>query len=565
MNVLSHLPDFVVRPEEYKENNMRNQLKRTFKWVLLVLIFVLMATGCSGTSNESATPTMPPTSAVTEIPPTSAPTPTESTVDSPTLAPPLAPEPTPEEHDQSEHEHVLYESDFTELDERWPLVQEFDNSYIGFHEPDWYHVEVHSPYDEQLVTLKGESYEDITTEVVVFSEPSLTEPDGDFRYGLVFRRAGKQWYAFAISPKTQSWWVLKSSPTGLDVLEEGSHNSIKGLEAKDTLRLDTVGSDFYFHINDQLITQVNDEEYASGEVGFFVETFDNPKAHIHYDFLSIRDVETLEPNEILYESDFTELDERWPLVQEFDNSYYGFHEPEWYHVEVHAPNDDELVTLKGESYEDITTEVDVFAEPSLTEPEGDFRYGLVFRRVGKQWYGFVISPKTQSWWVLKSSPTGLEVLKEGEHNSIQGLGAKDTLRLDAEGSDFYFHINDQFITQVSDGDYESGEVGFFVETFDSPKAHIHYDFLSIRGVEPPQFMCDVIAQALNLRSGPSTIYNPPIANLTQGDQFEPLERTTNGLWIWVRMEGSDLSGWVANSPGFITCNVAVSDLPESQQ
>jgi len=352
---------------------MRNQLKHTFKWVLLVLIFVLMATGCSGTSNESATPTMPPTSAVTEIPPTSAPTPTESTVDSPTLAPPLAPEPTPEEHDQSEHEHVLYESDFTELDERWPLVQEFDNSY------------------------------------------------------------------------------------------------------------------------------------------------------------------------------------------------YGFHEPEWYHVEVHAPNDYELVTLKGESYEDITTEVDVFAEPSLTEPEGDFRYGLVFRRVGKQWYGFVISPKTQSWWVLKSSPTGLEVLKEGEHNSIQGLGAKDTLRLDAEGSDFYFHINDQFITQVSDGDYESGEVGFFVETFDSPKAHIHYDFLSIREVEPPQFMCDVIAQALNLRSGPSTIYNPPIANLTQGDQFEPLERTTNGLWIWVRMEGSDLSGWVANSPGFITCNVAVSDLPESQQ
>jgi hypothetical protein len=159
---------------------------------------------------------------------------------------------------------------------------------------------------------------------------------------------------------------------------------------------------------------------------------------------------------------------------------------------------------------------------------------------------------------------GYDVLKEGSHNSIQGLEAKDTLRLDAKGSNFYFHINDQLVTQVSDADYTSGEVGFFVETFDSPKAHIHYDFLSIREVEPPNLICDVIAQALNLRSGPSTIYSPPITNLIQGDQFEPLERNTNGLWIRVRLAESDLSGWVANSPGYISCNVAVGDIPESQ-
>ncbi len=542
---------------------MRNQVIDTSKWVLPVLILVLIIAGCSGGSSETIATSLPPTSASTEVPPTAAAA-TEELVEPPTPAPSPSAEPTPEERDQGEHEHILYESDFTALDERWPLSQEFDNSYIGFHEPEWYHVEVHSPNDDEVVTLKGEDYSDFTTEVVVFAEPSLTEPEGDFRYGLVFRRAGKQWYALVISPKTQSWWVLKSSPSGMEVLEEGNHNSINGVGEKDTLRVDAVGPDFYFRINDRQITQVSDGDYDSGEVGFFVETFDSPKAHIHYDFLSIREAETLEPDQIFYESNFTELDERWPLSQEFDNSYIGFHEPEWYHVEVHAPNDDEVVTLKGESYEDITTEVVIFAEPSLTEPEGDFRYGLVFRREGKQWYAFVISPKTKSWWVLKSSPTGLEVLKQGSHNSIQGLGTKDTLRLDAEGSNFYFHLNDQFITQVSDGDYASGEVGFFVETFDSPKAHIHYDFLSIRGVEPPQFMCDVIAQALNLRSGPSTSFSPPIAILTQGDQFEPLERTSNGLWIRVRMEGSDLSGWVANSPGYITCNVAVSDLPESQ-
>ncbi len=53
---------------------------------------------------------------------------------------------------------------------------------------------------------------------------------------------------------------------------------------------DMVGN-YVFSINGQQVTRVSDPDYASGEVGFFVEMFDETLAHIHYDALVIRELE----------------------------------------------------------------------------------------------------------------------------------------------------------------------------------------------------------------------------------------------------------------------------------
>ena len=81
----------------------------------------------------------------------------------------------------------------------------------------------------------------------------------------------------------------------------------------------------------------------------------------------------------------------------------------------------------------------------------------------------------------------MEVLAEGPLGALQGVAPPgvtpdklDTLRVDAVGPNFAFTINGQDITRVSDTDYASGDVGFFVETFDESLAHVHYDSLAIR-------------------------------------------------------------------------------------
>ena len=52
---------------------------------------------------------------------------------------------------------VLYQDDFTDPKSGWPNNLEFGNYYIGYHEPNHYHVEVHVPYDSAVVAVPKRS------------------------------------------------------------------------------------------------------------------------------------------------------------------------------------------------------------------------------------------------------------------------------------------------------------------------------------------------------------------------------------------------------------------------
>lgn len=265
--------------------------------------------------------------------------------------------------------------------------------------------------------------------------------------------------------------------------------------------------------------------------------------------------------DVLYGDDFTDQTSGWPK-ENFDNYFIGYHEPDYYHVQVQSPNDKTLVPMPEKPvFEDVTIEVEVFTDLDNTAADGDYLYGVVFRRSGNQYYAFVISPYTQKWYVLKSSLNALEVLGEGTDDSIRGMSVEtqDTLRVDAKGSSFFFHINDRLVEQFSDPDYGSGEVGFYVQTFDRTRIHTHFNSITIRDVQPP-LMCRVIAALLYLRSGPSTVF-APLTFLTEGERVEPLGQSTGGEWIRVRVESNDRQGWVVNTPNYVSCNIAIADLP----
>jgi hypothetical protein len=161
--------------------------------------------------------------------------------------------------------------------------------------------------------------------------------------------------------------------------------------------------------------------------------------------------------------------------------------------------------------------------------------------------------------VLKSSPSGLETLQEGTEESIHDLDVDDVLRVDAQGPNFFFHINNRLVAQVTDPDYASGEVGFYVESFDSPNTHIHFNTLTIRDVEL-SLTCEVNAGALYVRSGPGTTYSS-LAVLSEGDTVEPLGVSPDKQWIQIKADGTKEQSWIFNSEGFVTCNAPVELLP----
>ncbi len=397
-------------------------------------------------------------------------------------------------------ENVYYEDSFTNPGSGWPILSE-GAFYYGYHPPDFYHLEV-ATADTLTAVSHPPNFNDVTVIGDVLVDHTNTE-DGDFRYGLVLRRTAEdQFYAFTISPRTQEWIILKSSPAGLEVLKQGEITTLTGLapfgvtpDTTDELRVDANGADFVFHINGQPVARVNDVDYASGEVGFYAQTFDESLAHIHFDRLTVEKVDIapaeVSDSSILYYDQFTDPASGWPTEDQENEPYrIGYHPSDYYHVETRAADTNIAVSVP-QSYQDATVESEVLVDHTASET-GAYRYGLVLRRSEADlFYAFTVSPRQEMWQVLKSTPAGIETLAEGPLTALYGQAPPgitpdrtDKLQVDAVGSTFVYQINGQPVIQVTDADYPAGEVGFFVENLDETVSHIHYESLTVKTVNP---------------------------------------------------------------------------------
>ena len=533
---------------------MKRQVVYRFNWAMSMALLILLAlTGCAG----QVAATQPPESS--PVPEASSPTPEAAASATPAEAT-AVPEATTDPN-------VLYKEDFTNPTTGWS-VAEFDNYFIGYHEPESYHIEIKSPRLRAPVVpipdAANHSFPDATIELQVQTVSGRTSAEGDYRYGLVFRRSGDQYYAFTISPTTKKWEVFKSTPGGIVPLKDGVEQNIHELDVDDLLRVDASGSAFSFFINNNLVSEVTDSDYPAGEIGFYAENLENANTHIHFGELTVLNLASApEGGEgiLLYEDTFTNPTTGWS-VAEFDNYFIGYHEPESYHIEIKSPHLKAPVVpipdAATHNFPDATIELQVQTVSGRTSAEGDYRYGLVFRRSGDQYYAFTISPTTKKWEVFKSTPGGIVPLKDGVEENINELDVDDLLRVDAKGSNFLFTINDRLVTQITDSDYPAGEIGFFAENLENVNTHIHFGQLTVREVKYT-YMCNVAGGTLYVRSGPGKTF-AQIGLLSDGDTVQALGISPN-QWIKIVLEGSDAPGWVSYSEGFMNCTPTVDFLP----
>jgi serine/threonine-protein kinase len=372
--------------------------------------------------------------------------------------------------------NLLVQDDFTDQTSGWPVVEE-GSVLSGYHPPDYYHVQSGQP--NQIATaFFGGTFTNITLESNVFVDSTDTET-GDFRYGLIVRRNGPRYYAFTVSPRTNRWTVLKAQPDGLlQTLAEGELAPLSNTaESPDRLRVDASGETFLFFVDGQLITTVKDASYTEGDIGFYVETFDEERAHIHYDLVQAERIERMPDTTIILDDDFTDPGSGWPETEE-GALLSGYHPPDFYHVQAGVPNFRSTAFFDGQ-LDDFTMETDLFVEATDTE-NGDFYYGIVVREADETEYALLISPRAGQWQVVKTDAAGSEVLGSGADDSLQGESASDRLRLDAQGELFIFHVNGRPVLAVEEIPPSPHSIGFIVQTLDESRAHIHYDVLTVR-------------------------------------------------------------------------------------
>lgn len=199
---------------------------------------------------------------------------------------------------------AFVEDEFEDASSGWFDNQE-DNWRIGYHAPTWYHVEA-TTSESQVMALGGFSYDNVSVETSAFVESTDTT-DGIFRFGLVFRASGSleappingnerpiDFYAFTINPRENTWQLLHEDELPFRAITEGPLP--EGIDAFDpnrpvTLRAEMIGVTVTMWINGQEITTLDTRGFhPAGDVGFFLETFDETKAHIHFENILITPV-----------------------------------------------------------------------------------------------------------------------------------------------------------------------------------------------------------------------------------------------------------------------------------
>jgi len=84
-------------------------------------------------------------------------------------------------------------------------------------------------------------------------------------------------------------------------------------------------------------------------------------------------------------------------------------------------------------------------------------------------------------------------------------------------------------------------------------------------LDTPEPTCTVLSETLNLRTGPSQLYRPPIRVLPANSVVIPLGFLPKGLiqgrWAYVQDQASQDKGWVSAEPNFLSCAIDLASLP----
>lgn len=203
------------------------------------------------------------------------------------------------------------------------------------------------------------------------------------------------------------------------------------------------------------------------------------------DELAAEDVDSEAAEELaatgLLVDEFLNPDSGWP-IEEGDNYIRGYHPPDFYHVEARGTGA-RVLAPRGVNFADVevTTNVEVDHTDTVSE---SFRYGLLFRAEGIDYYSFTINPREGTWEVIHDDSLGFRAIAQGEATNLAEFGEQDELKVRLDGSTMTFFLNSVELTQLDTGGHHlRGDIGFFVENYEESLAHVHYENIFIESIE----------------------------------------------------------------------------------
>jgi hypothetical protein len=193
-------------------------------------------------------------------------------------------------------------------------------------------------------------------------------------------------------------------------------------------------------------------------------------------FGSSPDTSPEEPN-ILFQDDFSSSTSGWEDIYR-DSDGISDYDQDGFRLQINQPQFDYWAN-PGLSFTDVSIEVDA---QKIGGPE-DNDFGLICRYTDESNFYFFLATSDGYYAIGKNGANGQTLLGSDffeQTDQVRSGNAVNHLRADCVDSTLTFYINGTQVSQVSDTEHISGDVGLMAGTFDEPGTDILFDNFVVR-------------------------------------------------------------------------------------
>jgi len=215
------------------------------------------------------------------------------------------------------------------------------------------------------------------------------------------------------------------------------------------------------------LAEAEDDTFAEGDIGLTATTFGSVATEIHFDSLIV-----LEPDSILIQDNFSDPESGWD-VEEFDGGNLGYGEDVYF---IRAEDSDYYYV--GQTYvtfADVAIEVDA---TQILGPANDNNYYGAGCRLQSDGEGYVFIISGQGYYAIyrEDGEGGGEFLIDWTESDVIRQGnATNHLRATCDGTRLAIAINGEFLAEVEDATYTTGDVLLVASTLEDEPTEVHFD------------------------------------------------------------------------------------------
>jgi hypothetical protein len=194
-------------------------------------------------------------------------------------------------------------------------------------------------------------------------------------------------------------------------------------------------------------------------------------------FSNLTDIAPQRDPKIIFQDDFSTYDGGWDRIR--DEEGITDYDQGGYRIQVLKPDTD-FWSLPGLNFENVRIEVDVWRLAGPTEND----FGVLCRYLDEENFYFFLVGNDGFFVVGKfkngtQSYLGMDTF--GYHQAInKGENAVNKLRIDCVKENLTLYVNGDFIVEVQDDDFPSGDVGLIAGTFGEPGTDVLFDNFVVR-------------------------------------------------------------------------------------